>query len=750
MANQQIGLDAVLNDSNFQAGLRRYTSGLGRMESASDKTASVLARVGSVMSGALVVGAGAAVAAFGALTAASKIGLDSAIAWGEQLDKLSDQFGLTGQQASTWAAAFQHVGLSVEEGAQGLNFFTRGLADMAKPDTGLAPKKSADAIAKMKEQLADANVQLQRAQKRMSDAKKPTAEMGYAVADTQKKIARLNADIADGGKLVAGATKEDNDFTKGLKQLGVRATDTKGKLKTFDQIMPDIMEAFKKLPPGVKATDLAMKLFGARGGSKFLDFLRLGKTGLKDAQALVKEFGLDMSTDGVNALEDFGFAMNDLNLKIKGMWTQIGVSVLPIVRRFVDYISANVLPIINKWVKESLPGLIAGFERFVTFAQTNLLPIWNRISQAFQQFVQAFQRGGIGGILDELGRQLGNAFKGFDAAKLLGGLGNAIVTQLPLVWAKVQPELAKWSAQFWNWLTGAGGAIEQVSVQFKKVIGAIAEWVGNDKNTTPIWNTLKSWAERFWVWLTDPNKGAIIAVAEQMQKLIDQIRTWSEDPRTQEQLKQIGASVANEILDGIGRIFDNPDEGDNLIQRLVRTLWNAAESARGAIANIGANIASGFVEAIAKRFTDSQTAQRIGNALGNLFRQAFEFVFGPGGVVGQIIARAIQNIYNSIMQIIALLGNIGSGSSGFGSTSANRGGNLTGTGGAGLGSARGAATVQQPVITNNNSNARNVAVTFAPGAFTNAFVRSGLDASSVESIASAIANKTVTAVLNAA
>ena len=320
----QIGIAAVLNDSNFQAGLKRYTSGLGRMESASDRTASVLARVGSVMSGALVIGAGAAVAAFGAFSAAAKIGLDSAMAWGEQLDKLSDQFGLTGQQASTWAAAFQHVGLSVEEGAQGLNFFTRGLQDTAD--------------------------------------------------------------------LLKDPKAKPNDFAKSLQQLGVRAKDAKGKLKTFDQIMPEIMEAFKKLPPGVKATDVAMKLFGARGGSKFLDFLRLGKTGLKDMQELTKEFGLDMSTDGVNALEDFGFAMNDLNLKIKGMWTQIGVSVLPIVRRFVDYISANVLPVINKWVKESLPSLIAGFERFVIFAQISCrfgigsLP---RFSNSFKPFSAA-------------------------------------------------------------------------------------------------------------------------------------------------------------------------------------------------------------------------------------------------------------------------------------------------------------------------------------------------------------------------
>lgn len=673
MANERIGLDAILNDSNFQAGLRRYTSGLGQMESATNNTAGVLSRVGSVMSGAVVAGVGAMTVALGALTAASKIGLDNAMQWGEQLDKLGDQFGLTGTDAAKWAAAFSHVGLSVEEGAMGLNTFTRGLAEMA-------------------EQMKDPKA-------------KPT------------------------------------DFAKTLQQLGIRATDAKGKLKTFDQIMPELMDAFKKLPPGIKATDAAMKLFGARGGTKFMDFLRQGKQGLKDAEKLVEEFGLEIESDGVNALEDFGFAMNDLNLKVKGLWTQIGLEVLPIVRRFVDYISTNVLPSINKFVRESLPKLIDGFNRFVVFAQTNLLPIWTRITTAFNQFVTAFQRGGLSGVFDELGRQLANAFKGFDAAKILGDLGGMLARELPKVWAKVAPELQKWGGRFWGWLTN--DVIPNVASQMGAVASALTSWI--DSNA-PNWiKVFDKWARSFWDWLTNPNGGLIITVAENMGKLASSIEAWSQDENTIKQMNEVGATIARQVLDGMGRLFDQPATGDNLLVRLGRTLWNAAQSLANTFANIGSSIASGIVRAIAEKFFSAEVAQQIANAMGQLFRNIFAILIGPGGPIVQISTqiadRIIAEINARLRSIIPTLGQ-------------TPGGNNLGTGGGSIGSSGGssgfgnAPTVSQPV--SNNTSNRTVAVTFGQGAFANAFSNSGVSASSVEAIAQAIADKTVAAVMGVA
>lgn len=399
---ESIGIAAVLDDRNFQQGLSRFTKGLSTMESGATSTANVLSSIGKIASGALVVGIGAATAAIGGLVAASKVGLDSALSYAEGLDDLGNKFGLTGQDAAKWTQAFNHVGLSVEEGTMGLNTLTRGLLDTA-------------------EALKDPKA-------------KPTA------------------------------------FAEALGKLGVKAVDAKGKVKSFNAVMPEIMDGFKKLPKGIEKTNLAMSIFGGRGGSKFLEFLDQGSEGLAKAEALVKQYGLALTDAQVEALDDFSKAQNDINAAFKGMQVQIGIAVLPIVKRLSDYFSTNVVPVFNKFVQDTLPKLVAGFDKFVAFLQINVLPIVDR-------FRQAFDKGGIGGIIDQLGIELTKAFKGFDLAKILGGLGASLST----AWAKtIQPELAKWGGQFWGWLTDpATGVISQIATKFGEFNTALVEWIKN-------------------------------------------------------------------------------------------------------------------------------------------------------------------------------------------------------------------------------------------------------------------------------
>ena len=100
MALEKIGLSAVLDDANFQSGLKRYTSGLGQMESATKATANVLSSIGAVAAGALTIGIGAATAAFGALVSVVVICIPSVTNATANIDLTSD-FALPTQTFNT-------------------------------------------------------------------------------------------------------------------------------------------------------------------------------------------------------------------------------------------------------------------------------------------------------------------------------------------------------------------------------------------------------------------------------------------------------------------------------------------------------------------------------------------------------------------------------------------------------------------------------------------------------------------------
>lgn len=561
MAFEQIGLQAIFEDKNFQAGIKRYQDGINTASSATDRGASIMSRLGSVASGALVVGIGAATAALGAFSAVAKIGIDAAMKQGEDLDKLGDMFGMNARQADIFATAMSHFQVPVEEAAYQLNFFTRGLAETTK--------------------------------------------------------------IAADGKVTL------TPFGQSLQKLGVTAYDSRGKLKTLDQIMPQIMDKFAKMPPGVNKSNLAMELFGARGGSKMLDFLSAGSKALTDATKRIDQFG-GMTDEQVSALEDFGFSLGDVGENLKKIWAQIGLQVLPILRKFVDFINVRILPAFSQWVREYSPRIIKSLQDFSFVVQRDVLPVISRAWEAVRGFVGAFQKGGIGGFFDELGRQLGNAFKGFDLSKSLGDIGGALSKAIQDNWPKIQAELAKWGGRFWDWLTGKGGALEQAGTQLGKVGAAIMKWV--DANGPAVWDLVGKWVSAFWNWITDANGGVIATIATNMGNLAQNIENWTNDPETRKRFQDIGKALARQVIQGIGDLFNNPGEGQNLLVVLWRTLSRAAISLRNAFGNVGQSIARGVIEGIASTFVSPDQAARIGQALSDALRNAANWIIKYGSI----------------------------------------------------------------------------------------------------------------------
>lgn len=229
-----------LGSSNVQGGLKGSSS--------------ALAAFGTVAKGIIAGGALATIAM------QAKEAMDATMKWGASIDQLGDMFGMSGETASTWSVAMQHVGVGVEEGSAQLNYFTRMLKETDK-----------------------------------------------ALKDGEGKT---------------------TPFGESLARLGVSAQDSGGKLKSFEAIMPEIMDAFKELPAGVEATAIAMDLFGARGGSKFLDLLRQGSGALDEASEKARQFGLSMDTATSDKIELFDRKLNDVGMLFEGLKTSVGIGLI--------------------------------------------------------------------------------------------------------------------------------------------------------------------------------------------------------------------------------------------------------------------------------------------------------------------------------------------------------------------------------------------------------------------------------------
>lgn len=301
MATEQIGLEAVLRDADFQRGLAAYirgvdqatgktqegATGMSVMERASTALGSGLSTVATIAAGALTVGITAAAAAVAGFALAAKTGLDVTNSIANDLDSLGDKFGLNAEQAGGWAFLMKRVGLTVEEGSSGFGFFIRGL-----------------------------------------DAANDRLKTGK---------------------------KELTPFEQSLKKLGISAFDTKGNLKTFEQVLPEIQSSLKQMKDGTAKSALEMELFGKSGG-KFHDFLNQD-IDIKQALQIVDEKGLKLTDEQVKAAIDLQIAQRDLSASLEGIWNQIGIAILLILKDLTTVITKDILPAFSTWVKEHAPAL---------------------------------------------------------------------------------------------------------------------------------------------------------------------------------------------------------------------------------------------------------------------------------------------------------------------------------------------------------------------------------------------------------
>lgn len=683
----QIGLEAVFRDAEFQQGLARYTAGVARMQ---DQTTRSAMSMGSSMTAFSHTFSTAVGTVIGIITAqlipqlqrAMMSPIDSLRGWGEQLDLLRDEFGMSGAEASQWAVSMGTYMGSVEEGASGLSVFVRNLnnmqdglqqagsqygttmrdissahvdamakiaqdwatsqadaadnitsvwadlaerraeieanlrdqitsiqeslnerledfarqrADIEKDTTkSLARleddtrdrlrnarsakerrqirKDAAQRRADLLEQAAERKAEIDRQEAQARKQAEKQMELAEKVAQKQieaaekaanKQVAAIEKTLAKQLEAMRQATEAENKqyakqqqaavgamgksggndpIAKALKQLGVNAFTASGKVRPFAELMPEIMDAFKKLPPGINASAIAMQLFG-RSGSKFLDFLRQGREGLVKAREEARAWGLILTNEDTDAIEELGFELNRLKLQFLGIAVTIGREVLPYVSQFVG------------WLRQAVTDAMPAFQSIVS-----------RLSSAFKS-----------GGLEGLGKE------------------------------------------FWQILTEPKGVFEQLGI----VMGKIRDWFTNGEG-----------------------KKILEAIGVGFSIIVAAFTAWVNSAEGRKAIRDLTKALADAIFSGIKLLFGDEDEVKPIMNRLVDTLRNVADGLWSALMTVGSEIGGDIISGVVGLFAGEKAANDI--------RKGIETVFNNG--LNAIIKSGVGNLFGKSLAEIAMYG----------------------------------------------------------------------------------------------
>ena len=227
------------------------------------------------------------------------------------------------------------------------------------------------------------------------------------------------------------------------KKLGVSVKDSSGQVKGGDQLLGELADKFKKMPPGIEKTALSTEFFG-RSGTKMISMLNQGSDGLSKMGAEARAAGLVLSDETLAASNEFNDGLKQLWGMVIGLRNTIGAKLLPILNTLIEgvksFMTAN-----RELIATRLEFFFSVLQRFVK-------ETWNIFVRMFEIVTQVVD---LFGGLERVIKIVVIAFSAFFAARALMGLGQIAQGLFVVIKAfnlmKIQAMLA--------WLAAAAGPI---------------------------------------------------------------------------------------------------------------------------------------------------------------------------------------------------------------------------------------------------------------------------------------------------
>ncbi len=169
-------------------------------------------------------------------------------------------------------------------------------------------------------------------------------KMAQKIGMTTEELSKLNyaAKLSDVslGELQMGLQQLSKNMeagADGLAALGISATDSSGNLRSTNEVMLEVAEAFAGMEDGAGKTAIAMNIFG-RAGANLIPLLNSGRKGLADMAGEAQSLGVVISQDAAKAAERFNDNMTRLQSALDGLMNETLAPLIPQLADFAEKI----------------------------------------------------------------------------------------------------------------------------------------------------------------------------------------------------------------------------------------------------------------------------------------------------------------------------------------------------------------------------------------------------------------------------
>lgn len=211
---------------------------------------------------------------------------------------------------------------------------------------GSAAAAGATALMGVATKSAQAADEIDKMSQKMGISKEGYQEWSYVMGQNGMDISTLNAGMKTLVNQMESASNGSATASSYFEQLGISIYDASGNLKDQESIMNEAIYALADMEDMTLRSALATDLFG-KAGTEMLPMLNSGSEGMQDLTQRAHDLGLVMSDEAIGAGVLFGDTLDDVKQSFSMVVTTIGVEVMPIIQKLLEWVLAN-MPMIQK------------------------------------------------------------------------------------------------------------------------------------------------------------------------------------------------------------------------------------------------------------------------------------------------------------------------------------------------------------------------------------------------------------------
>lgn len=192
-------------------------------------------------------------------------------------------------------------------------------------------------------------------------------QYGFAASQSGVDIEKMEGLLVKFSKNAADALKGDA-IGDTFQALGISVKDVTGKLKTTEQLLPEVANVLSKIESPLLRNKIAMQLFG-KEGARMGVFLSKGSEGIKELMNQADALGLVIGGDAIKAADDFDNTFKQLMGTVDKtknvVFSQFFKVFIDLMKELMGFINTNRAQMIA-WAKEFAKGLPEKVQMLVT------------------------------------------------------------------------------------------------------------------------------------------------------------------------------------------------------------------------------------------------------------------------------------------------------------------------------------------------------------------------------------------------